>query len=89
MVDTGAYFCYIAENLCKFLHLEIEQYDCDVLVGNKQKLRVVGKSYNHFTITDDQYLIVCTVVETLSYPIILGWEGFIVPYQGVIDSTTL
>ena len=36
--DTGAEFCYIAENLCKFLHLEIELYDCHVLVGNIQKL---------------------------------------------------
>ena len=38
LVDTGADFCYIREEICEELNLIIDNYDCDVLVGNYQKL---------------------------------------------------
>jgi len=51
-----------------------------------QKLTVQGKVLVVVTIADCQYSVVCVVVEVLSYPIILGWDGFLVKYHAVIDS---
>jgi transposase InsO family protein len=48
----------------------------------------MGKVLVPVTIADCQYPIVCIVVEVLSYPLILGWNGFLVEYQAVIDSAT-
>ncbi len=38
------------------------------------------------TIADCQYSVLSVVVEVLSYSLILGWDGFLVEYQAVIDS---
>ena len=51
-----------------------------------QKLTVREKVLVVVTIAKCQYTVVCVVVEVLSYPIILGWDGFLVKYNAVIDS---
>ena len=86
LIDTGADFCYISEDLCNQLNLNIENYDCDVLVGNNQKLHVLGKVRVNISITNCEYPITCTVVKTLSHSLILGWIGFIKENNGSIDS---
>ena len=86
LVDTGADFCYIREELCNELKLEIETYNCDVLVGNNQKLEVIGRVNLNITIANYNYPINCTVVKTLSNALILGWMGFIKDNNGIINA---
>ena len=86
LVDTGVDFCYIREELCDELNLEVEKYECDVLVGNNQKLDVTGKVSLYITIENHNYLIQCTVVKTLSNSLILGWIGFIKENNGIINA---
>ena len=86
LVDTGANFCYIREEFCDELNLEVEKYECDVLVGNNQKLDVTGKVSLYITIENHNYLIQCTVVKTLSNSLILGWIGFIKENNGIINA---
>jgi len=49
-----------------------------------KKLTVQGKVL--VVVTECQYTVVFVVVEVLSYPIILGFAGFLVKYHAVIDS---
>ena len=88
LIDTGADSCYIDQNLCHQLGLQVEPYDCDVIVGNQQRISVLGKVIVPVTIVDCQYPIVCIVVAVLSHELILGWDGFITKYHGIIDSKT-
>jgi hypothetical protein len=76
LIDTGADFCYTSEELCNQLNLNIENYDCDVLVGYNQKLHVLGKVRVNISIANCDYPITCTVVKTLPHSLILGWIGF-------------
>jgi hypothetical protein len=46
----------------------------------------LGEELVPVTIADCQYSVLCVVVEVLSYSLILGWNGFLVEYQAVIDS---
>jgi predicted aspartyl protease len=86
LVDTGADFCYLREEICKELNLVIEKYDCDVIVGNNQKLEVLGKICLNITISNYNYPVTCTVVKTLSNPLILGWMGFSNNNNGIINA---
>ena len=86
LVDTGADACYISYAVCVDLQLPVQSYDCEVIVGNNQKLPVIGKIQVNVIIGDYEYLVGCTVVEILSHPLILGWLGFIKEYDGMIDA---
>ena len=68
--------------------LQVEPYDCEVIVGNQQRISVLGKVIVPVTIVDCQYPIVCIVVAVLSHELILGWDGVITKYHGIIDSKT-
>ena len=86
LIDTGADFCYIREELCNELNLMIENYDCDVVVGNNQKLQVLGRVSVKISISNYEYPITCTVVKTLSHSLVLGWIGFIKESDGIINA---
>ena len=88
LIDTGADSCYIKETLCEQLNLQIEPFDCEVVAGNNQRLVIVGKVFLQLSIADCQYPIHCLVVQTLSFPLILGWNGFIKKHKSIIDSAT-
>jgi O-acetyl-ADP-ribose deacetylase (regulator of RNase III) len=42
LVDTGADSCFMADDMRKQLDLEIDKYDCEVIVGNNERLDVLG-----------------------------------------------
>jgi hypothetical protein len=77
LMDTGADSCYIDQHLCPQLNLQVEPYDCEVIFGNQQRLSVFGKVLVTVQIGECEYQIVCKVAETLSYPLILEWDGFL------------
>ena len=64
----------------------IENYDCDVVVGNNQKLQVLGRVSVKISISNYEYPITCTVVKTLSHSLVLGWIGFIKESDGIINA---
>lgn len=86
LLDTGADSCYICENLCNKLSLNFEPYKCDVLVGNNSRLEVTGKLNITISLAQYEYPIDCVVAKNLNKDLILGWNGFIKPYNGKIDA---
>ena len=54
-----------AKNLCQRPHMPVEPYDCEVIVGNQERLAIL------VTIVECRYQMVCVVVEVLSYSLLL------------------
>ena len=51
-------------------------------------MSVFGKVLVPVQTGECEYQIVCIVAELLSYPLILGWDGFLLKYEAIIDSIT-
>ena len=86
LIDSGADSCYISEEMCKKANVFVEPYSCDVLVGNKEKLDVVGKASVSILLAQYEYKINCIVARHLTRDLILGWNGFIKVYNGTINA---
>ena len=86
LIDSGADSCYISEEMCKKANVFVEPYSCDVLVGNKEKLDVVGKVSVSILLAQYEYKINCIVARHLTRDLILGWNGFIKVYNGTINA---
>ena len=61
----------------------ISTYECEVLVGNNQPAEVTGKVRINISIGKHVFQVDCTVLKSLSNPLILGWIGFIKEYERV------
>ena len=73
LVDTGADSCFMADDMRKQLDLEMDKYDCEVIVGNNERLDVLGLVRLTIRIHENDYPIECIVAKKLNYPLILGY----------------
>jgi hypothetical protein len=89
LIDTGADGCFITSETLHncFGHVELSQPGEPTLIADLSNMLVLGRVKLPIAIGSSEYMVQFNVVDTLNYPIILGWDDFIKPNDGIIDAT--
>ncbi len=94
LIDSGATHNYISEELCKNLLAHnspisknvIKPRNGVVIVGNNQEIQLKGSVDFVVTLQDNDYFTNFHVLGgTMSTPIILGWQGFLIPNKAILN----